>query len=470
MVWGKKIEGFTVGIGSNEFLAKYMPRRGDVGPEEEDGNFIMDPRYFHDYADVQGFGGQTDYCRMVVPSGSDEKGKFFACALAGTEGLTTASYRTPTVAEGFRLGRDDYMRDIKDNGIDSYCRILKDTDGQFKALCNVGEVEKFRSTMIPDNEPPVKISELLDMYRGCTAWLRFFDDMVDYADNLHVSKAGGITIDEKEVNKTQGLYFNGESGYLRIGDNAPLEFGNYVLPRNTRGLMCWVKFTDFTNNAHIFDFGDGAGNNNVWLGIIGRGDLKAGSADLKSPLLCGTENTMPTNPSGAQYYEELSAQEMLGRDLTSCSGFTVVPKEPEPVRQLKLDKEESADAQTATMAYEIWDRDNRKMHVEIPQFFMKDVWTHVAIAALTDDPYRPDIGFYRNGKLVYVHSSGWLPQKNETSKNYIGRSNWIDASGPYANKSELFKGYMADFRMYNGILTAAVIEKSYKWALEKLDI
>ena len=481
LVWGGTLlritEGFangTIGIGSSGFLAKYMPRRGDVGPELEQSGYVADKRYFHDYAGVQGLGTDVDYCRMVLPSGStDEKDKFFACALAGTEGLSSVSYRTPSVRDGLRLGRDDYMRDIKGDGLSSYCRVLKDADGQFKALCNVAEARSFRGgALVPDIEPPAAIDDLLEMYRGCVSWLRFHDDLVDYADNLYVSKAGGITIDEQVVDPkpASGLYFNGVSGFLRIGDNRQLEFGNRVLLRNVRAFMMWVKFEEFTNNAHIMDYGDGAGNNNVFIGIVGRGDAQAGIIDVKSPLLCGGQTTLPDGPSGAAYVSETTPQEMLERDLTSCSGFTVVPKEPEPVRVLAVSKTEEPATQTASLVYEVWDREDRKVHVEAPQFFMKGVWTHVCVAALGDDPYRPDIGIYRNGKLITTYPGGWLPQKSETTHNYIGRSNWIDVSDPYANKSELFKGYMYDYRMYNTVVSPALIEKSYKWGVKRLGI
>jgi hypothetical protein len=484
LVWGgtlmslkQGLEGFTsgtIGIGSSGFLAKYMPRRGDVGPELEQTGYVADKRYFHDYAGVQGFGTDVDYCRMVLPANStDEAEKFFACALAGTEGLSSVSYRTPSVRDGFRLGRDDYMRDIKGDGLSSYCRVLKDADGQFKALCNVAETTRFRGgALLPDVEPPEAIGRLLEMYRDCVSWLRFHDNLVDYADNLYVSKAGGITLDEQAVNPkpAEGLYFNGVSGFLRIGDNKQLEFGNRVLPRNVRAFMFWVKFDEFTNNAHIFDFGDGAGNNNVFFGIIGRGDASAAQASQQYPLLCGGGSTLPDGPSGATYVPETTPQKMLEQDLTSCSGFTVVPTEPEPVRVLATSKAEEQTTQTASAVYEIWDREDRKLHVEIPQFFMKGVWTHVCIAALSDDPYRPDIGIYRNGKLVTTQPSGWLPQKNETTRNYIGRSNWIDVTDPYANKTELFKGYMYDYRMYNNVVSAEKIAKSYKWGVDRLGI
>jgi hypothetical protein len=465
-------EGFTgaMSIGSSKFLASYIPRRGDVGPEQEEDTYIMDPRYFHDYTDVQGFNGQTDYCRMVIPKGTkDETQKFFACALGGTDGLSSVSYRTQTIAEGFKLSRDDYMRDIQGRGINSYCRILKAPDGQFKALCNVGGPVRFRDEkMIPDNTPPEHIATLLRMYSGVVAWLRLADDMVDYAGNLYVSEVGEIEMDETVVNPepVRGLQFDGISAYLRIGDNPQLEFGNTIMPRNIRTMMCWVKFDEFTNNAHIFDFGDGAGINNVFLGIIGRGNNTLENTPIMEKG-CDVGSTVPDGPSGASLVEEMTPRDFLENDPTVCTGFTVKPRKLGPVLPTKPIELES---QTAHLCYEIWDRDDRKMRVEVPNAFMKGVWTHVVIAALTDDPYRPDIAFYINGKLRLTHANGWLPQRNETSKNYIGRSNWIDASGPYANKSELFKGSLWDFRMYNTVMAPKLIQESYNWGARKLKL
>jgi hypothetical protein len=484
-VWGDVLrrwfssvsEGFTgVGVGASPFFARYFPRRGDVGPEQEEAGYVADPRYYGGYADVQGFGGSTDYCRMVMPTGN-ERGKFFACALAGTEGLSSISYRTPTVAEGFRLGRDDYMRDIQGKGLSSYCRVLKEANGSFRALCNVAETHKFRAEpLMPDNEPPVEIARLLRMYAGCVAWLRMFDDLVDYAGNLRVSKGGTIGIDESagavaEPVK-QGVYFNGH-GFLRIGDNAQLEFGNAVFPQNVRCMMAWVKFEEFTNNAHVIDFGDGAGINNVWLGIAGRGDMKAEIKE-KYQALCGTgqADVLPAAGSGsgaAAYVEEVAPQVILEQDYSQCTGFTVAPKDYQSPRRA-VSVEEGAAAQSASLVYEVWESDDRKMRVEIPGFFLKGVWTHVVVAALDDDPYRPDLAFYRNGEQIHVQPSAWLPQKNETTLNYIGRTNWLDTTSRYANKSELFKGYMADYRMYNTVVEEAVIVDSYKWGAEKLGL
>ena len=121
-------EGFTnlVSVGDTAFWAKWLPRRGDVGlnPTEEQGGYIRDIRYFSGYTDVQRLGVNHDFCRMVQAE-SDPEDKFFACALGGTEGLSTVKYRTPSVRQGFELSRDDYMHDIYNEGRDGYCRIIK---------------------------------------------------------------------------------------------------------------------------------------------------------------------------------------------------------------------------------------------------------------------------------------------------------------------------------------------------------
>ena len=122
-------EGFKVLVGSNvkavdnsgNYFSRYFPKRGDVGPFKEEKNYIMDPRYFHDYVDVQGLGFKHDYCRLVIPENviqnslgreqvsEDAKKRklygeyanaFLACALAGTGNTPTATFKSKTVANG----------------------------------------------------------------------------------------------------------------------------------------------------------------------------------------------------------------------------------------------------------------------------------------------------------------------------------------------------------------------------------
>ena len=230
-------EGFNVLVSAidevkpenNNFFAGIVPRRGDVGFNLEDKNFIKDPRYFQGYVDVQRFGFNHDFCRLVVPLkldtnlssshlqkiDSDEKKfgdhakAFFACALAGTNGLSSTSYKTKDFSEGFITSRDDYMRDIFNENRYAYCRILKNEEGTFQPLCLRANELGFSDIDEIDPSPPPNILDLLDFYSGCVVWLRFRDDMMDYTNTLIIQKAGEITIPEDpNPVATQGVSFN----------------------------------------------------------------------------------------------------------------------------------------------------------------------------------------------------------------------------------------------------------------------
>jgi hypothetical protein len=102
--------------------------------------------------------------------------------------------------------------------------------------------------------------------------------------------------------------------------------------------------------------------------------------------------------------------------------------------------------------------------------FQLEVWTHVVITAEGSDAFRPDIVVYKNGEKVFVEESGWLPQNNNTSKNYIGKSNWSNVTSQYGNRDELFKGSVFDIRGYRTQLSEGVIKESYAWGKKLLVI
>ena len=104
--------------------------------------------------------------------------------------------------------------------------------------------------MVLDSNPPPEIKLLLTFYEGIVFWLRLRDDMLDYAQNLTVAKAGDIQIQEAPPNPpvTEGLEFNGEDQFLRIGDSKDLSFGEVVNLRYLRATCFWVYFDEFTNN------------------------------------------------------------------------------------------------------------------------------------------------------------------------------------------------------------------------------
>ena len=173
--WPKVLdEGFAtamVTVGDSPFWASNIPRRGDVGPDaaQEQGGYIRDTRYFADYADVQNLGVKQDFCRMVQPASGSDKDKFFACALGGTDGLSSISFKTQMVKQGFQISRDDYMNMTSYNTI-GYCRILKllEFEDPFQAMCTATTPNGFKEVTLDTNDsnPPKEIQQLLNFFDG----------------------------------------------------------------------------------------------------------------------------------------------------------------------------------------------------------------------------------------------------------------------------------------------------------------
>lgn len=461
IVWPQKMrEGFEslIPASSEGYFAKFIPRRGDVGPDEEEGGYIQDPRYYRGYADIQRLGVNHDFCRMV--ESKVDGNKFFACALAGTENLSSTSFKTPTVREGFALSRDDYMHDM------NYCRILKGKTGAYEALCNNGLDTEFDSLLSVDTNPPADIKTLLSFYQGCVFWYRFRDDMIDYVDSTKIMIVGGSSVDEKpNPPTTTGIHFNGIDQYLRIGDNSDLELGTVVPLRSLRATMVWVYFDEFTNNARIFDFGNGPGHDTVSLSIIGKGDTSTGIT--RPPLLCGSDSTVPTEPSGAQPVPLLSPRELMEQSSANVDGFASEDS-PRRLPSSRIhDKVKLGPKDKATLLYEVWDQRQRKMRIKVPSIIEKKKWTHIVVTALSTDAFRPDIAIYVNGEKVLVEESGFLPQASTLTNCYIGKSN-ADTSSRYENRDELFKGNIFDLRGYKVPLSEKVIKDSYAWGKKML--
>ena len=479
LLWPQKIrEGFEILVPAlsptSGYFGKFIPRRGDISEGSEQSGYIQDPRYFLGYADVQRLGFAHDFCRMLE-SKSDESTKFFACALAGTENLDAISFRTPTVANGFQLSRDDYMRDIEGKGRAAYCRILKTKSGAYEPKCNRALDREFDAELVVDTEPPAEIVTLLSFYEGCVFWYRFRDDMVDYVKNTKLLTVGGLKVNEKPNPPiAEGLHFNGVDQYVRLGDNVELELGSVVPLRSLRALMVWVYFEEFTNNAHILDFGDGAGKNNIVLGILGRGDANITDAGvIRPPLLCGEDSTIPDKPSGAQPCPVMSPQELMmttsaNTNEFECVGFEDNPRRLPPSRV--RDKTIVGPKDKASLLYEIWDNQQRKMRIVIPGVIPIKTWTHICITAQNEDAFRPDIGVFINGELAFLEPSGFLPQASTLEQCYLGKSNWANVTSQYENKDELFKGRMFDVRGYKQSVTDKVIKETVGWGKGKLGL
>jgi hypothetical protein len=365
------------------------------------------------------------------------------------------------------------MRDVLAEGREAYCRILKEKDGSYQPNCIRALDTGFAQKDQVDPNPPEEIQRLLGFYESCKLWFRFRDDMLDTMETTNLRIAGAMTIDETPRPPiTKGVHFNGTNQFLRLSDAPDLSFGNKVAMRSVRAFSVWVYFDEFTNNAHIFDFGDGAGRNNTWLGILGKGDGDTNGADLRPGADC-PETTVPDAPSGAQFSPEIRAQELLDSscgnvDAFECTGPEVQARRLPPSRVRPPRK--ATGGSMATLQYEVWDSTLRKVQVKINRVIPVKQWTHILVTAKTMDALRPDLQFYVNGKLVYTELTAFLPQAKTTSNNYLGKSNWANETSGYELRDELFAGSMFDFRMYAAPIPPRKVEDIVAWGKELLGL
>ena len=491
VVWevmrGKAIaEGFSTGI-VPEFFGKYFPRRYDVmpGQTDEGDGWIRNPRYFEGYVDLQRLGYTGDFCRVVEKKGQPET-RIVACALAGQEGLDPLTYRSDAVRNGFRFSRDDYFRDVNADGRDDYGRILKvepaPTD-RWEARAVLAGLTRFQGgggddggmTEVPDNDPPEHIKDLLYFFEGIMVWYRLFDDMIDYAENTQILIAGGAAVEEKiRPTKTQGLELNriieGENPaadqYIKIGENPRLEFENIVQLRQLRAISVWAYFDEFSNNARIFDFGNGAGKDNVLLGIEGRGNTE-GTKGMGSMRSRPNESNAVCS---AQPAPEISPQSFLATSDANVNDWVCPGAGPIDSSYPEDEIVSSALPPTANLLFEIWDSRQRKMRIRVIDAIPLKRWVHIAITTTDATSIRPTWDVYIDSKKVYTEPDGHIALKSYITKNYIGRSNWEGVTSQYQDADERFHGALFDFRLYRAPMSSNKIDKTFQWGVEKLNI
>lgn len=432
------------------YWATFAASRSDIGPDskQEDSSYIRDPRYFNDYADVSRLGVKYDFCRLLSPV-DDQANSFFACALAGTENLESTQFRTDSVKQGFKTSKDDYMHDTNGDGRQDYCRILKWKDGTYQPLCLRARELRFDSEDIVDSSPPSDIQTLLSFYDGCVLWLRMFGDLNDSVGSLSKTQiSGNMIVDETpRRNKSEGIQFNGSNQYLRLSDSPSFSLGYNVPMRSIRTWMVWVYFEEFTNNAKIFDFGNGAGNDNVFLGILGKGDPSISASSDQ------TEWFAPT---------ELSPQEFMKNTDANVNDYTCYPTLTN--RKNRNAKMEKGSEMSATLLYEVWDKRSRKLQIKVNKSIPLKTWTHITVTTKDNDPTRPEVSIYINGKRMASQGGGFLPSTEKMTNCYIGKSNWADTENSMdANRDELFKGKMLDFRVYKKAVSEEFIKDSISW-------
>ena len=478
-VVGALKEGFESRASSNNslnFWSSFTSRRYDVGDTREEAGYIRDTRYFSGYVDVSRLGVPYDFCRVVSQEGIPNS-KFVACALAGTENLSSTDFRTDSTALGFRLSIDDYMSDTIGDGRADYCRILswpRARGDSFQPVCARARDIMFDSREVIDPSPPPVIVKLLTFYQGCVMWYRFHGDMSDMIGDTKPMLAGSLTIDETPRGEAAaGIQFNGVDQFIRLSDSQNFGLGQVIPLRSIRAWMVWVYFDEFTNNAKIFDFGNGSSADNIFLGILRKGDPGAQSDTIRNPACETQPSTVPSAPSGAQPVLETSPKNWMEtsaanvNDFTS-GGFEIAPRTLAPSSTVKPSSQDPATA--ATLLFEVWDKQARKLQVKLNAVIPVRRWTHIAITATSTDAFRPSIGFYINSTKVYDKADGFLPSSSLMTNCYLGKSNWTDEISTYDNSDELFHGRLFDFRAYKRPLSKTLIRDSYEWGREKLHL
>ena len=480
------------------YFGKFFPKRSDVVPgqlEEQDG-YVRNKRYSEVYADIQGLGYKADFCR-VVERPDDPGSRRVVCALAGQEGLDTFAYSSKSARSGIRFSRDDYYRDVNGDKRDDYCRILKVKEAPldaWEARCIPSGLIEFKSDFeLTDSKPPADIAELLLFFEGVMVWYRFIDDMVDYAENSKLALAGGIEMDEtpvprsgaggelpqRGINETAkprdpaphvtGLEINKlppvtetkppAEQFIRIGENDKLEWNSKVRLRDLRAVSVWVYFDEFTQNAPIFDFGNGAGKDNVRLAIEGKGNRATKLRGVMKPRpdefakVCNAKAAMEVSPKLYLATSDANVDEY------ECKG-------PEPVESTypEEDAAEEAGVPSANLIFEIWDTQQRKMRIRAINAIPLKQWCHVVVTTTDASSFRPTWQVYIDNKMVLEHEDGHMPLNSYTTLNYIGKSNWEDVGvGQYDDQDERFRGSLFDFRLYRLPMSAAKIAKTYAW-------
>jgi hypothetical protein len=112
----------------------------------------------------------------------------------------------------------------------------------------------------------------------------------------------------------------------------------------------------------------------------------------------------------------------------------------------------------------------RKVHIQVKNVFPIRKWTHIVITTTDNSAFSSGLKIYANGKVVHTEESTFLPQTNFTKQNYIGKSNWANATSPYANADELFRGKLFDFRGYRTASTSKKVKDTYEWGQKLLGL
>jgi hypothetical protein len=444
--------------GIESFVA---PVRSDIGYAAdgwtEDSGYDRDLRYAETFADVQGRGYATDFCRAVQQKG-DPGSLMMACALGTRDGMNTMEYHGKSLRSGFRFSRDDYWRVNKTHHSRmDYCRILLDKDtNEWYASCAIAGRDGFKSLEERDTNPPPAINQLLEAYDGILTWFRWHDDGNDYSQNAEVQLYGRpIVPSALKAIVSRGLELNRwpigaqqsaqpappPRDYGRWGEHDTLELSQTIQPRQIRSIACWVYWDAFEKGAKIVEASEDGRKGRMWLGIEG------GGLDLPSPRVA--------TPATEVHPEQLLAVGQVTEPaLAFPSSVSNIPQ-PEPDRSSVVPTGRLSDASlSATYVFEIWDDEQRIMRVAAPMGSAQTGrWQHVAVTTTDATAWWPTWQLWIDGSLVATRTDGRLSPALTLKQNYIGRG---------------LRGCLQDFRIYSKPLPSDKLQAAINWGRTKL--
>jgi len=241
----------------------------------------------------------------------------------------------------------------------------------------------------------------------------------------------------------------------------------------------WVKFNEFTNNAHIIDFGNGAGKDNVFVGIVGRGDpsMDEGATIRKSACEASDlNNVLPVGQSGPQPVPDMTPQKLMlstaNVDEYICESTVQSRDLPhlKPFNEKQKAKATNKAPDTATLIWEVWNGELRMEHVNVLKAFKLKTWTHCCITTASSDAVRPALQIWIDGVKMAEKDGTHMPQIAITKNNYFGKNNWMTGSSQFENKPELFNGSLFDVRGYSQPMGQQKLKKTIAWGKKRLGI
>jgi len=399
-VGSKLVEGFSI-----------LPAE-DPG---EDYGWYRDMRYKGVHTNVQGLSIAGDFCRAIYKK-EDPDSLHISCILA----RSNEDYKSPTVADGFRLSRDEYWKSVTGSGRTDYCRILKDpVTEKWVATCAVAGNSGLGLREARDADPPPYFKHLLTAYRDCITWFRWKDDSIDYTGTV-VAVSEGAPRFPTDLNplKSRGLQLNRwpqasqDAGFPAPFMQDSVTWGEpetllLTAPSLIKAISFWVWLDSF-DNTRIIECSNN-GKDLMFLGVDTLG--------------------VPIAPNPSIHPQALEVRP---------DHYLTQIKIQEPTKCLP-----DMESQTS-FVFELWDQEQRIMSLRAP-VARKHTWQHVVVTTADMTSWWPTWTLWVNGVQVAKKVDGRSITALSFANNIIGKN---------------MRGCIQDLRVYQRPLSSEQIRET----------